>query len=332
MPGGSASSARPPASKRSVSTRDFPSCSSVMASARGSSALVQRHTNGSPLGVSRVTGTARSLLPAPRSPSNQSTNPATRPRYASSDAPPRNAQRHKPAALTVAVRLPPPRSSSVTMGRGTPRRASRAVSATAALESRGFGIPAAVAGGGESHTIPDSVPASGDAGGRSTYQSPAWPSVDHTSLAGPPLRPRALLESRYGRARLGSPVSTTRRAPWAARVNSPAVTGASVAPSRQRPGSASTKTFTGTRATSVSERARNRISQSGGAAKITAAGWRLTSIANNRVLSRGSVSSSALRRTSSTDQPEDGIRETGNVRSVEIVPLSGSVTASEITR
>ena len=127
-------------------------------------------------------------------------------------------------------------------------------------------------------------------------------------------------------------MATTSRALAAALVSRLVGTGTSVAPSRQRPASVSTNTFTGTRATSLSVRARKRVSQSGGEAKMTAAGARLTSIAKRRLLSRGSASPTPSRRTSSTAHPGFGIRDTGNVTSVESVPLSGSVTRCDVSR
>jgi len=190
------------------------------------------------------------------------------------------------------------------------------------FESRA-GMVTAVAGGSESHGTPASAAVKGDDGGRSTYQSPACPLVGHNNTA---------LRAVNSRARPGSPVAITSRAALAARVSSAAATGARVAPSRQRPASVSTNTRTGRRATSLRVRARNRASQSGGEAKITAAGSRLTSTAKRRLSSRGSASLIPSRRTSSTCHPGFGIRESGIVTSVEIVPLSGSVTRCEVSR
>ena len=167
----------------------------------------------------------------------------------------------------------------------------------------------------------------GEDRGRSTYQSPLWPFVRHRSSAF--LAPGSAVNSR---ARCGSPVAMTSRAPAAALVRSAIATGASVAPSRQRPASVSTNTRAGKRATSLSVRARNRASQSGGDAKITAAGSRLTSTTNSRLSSRGSRSLTPSMRTSSTDQPGRGTRVAGKVISVVRTPLSGMATDCEARR
>src|SRR5207249_11826420 len=106
-PGGSDSSARPVASKRSVSVRLVPAAVNVTVTSRGEPAPVQRHATGIPLGAACVTGTNLSHPPAPPARS-QSANAATTARYASALAPPRNAQRNRPAAATVARRAPPP--------------------------------------------------------------------------------------------------------------------------------------------------------------------------------------------------------------------------------
>src|SRR5439155_680245 len=188
-PGGSDSSARPVASKRSVSVRLVPAAVNVTVTSRGEPAPVQRHATGIPLGAACVTGTNLShpLAPPARS---QSANAATTARYASALAPPRNAQRNRPAAATVARRAPPP------------------------------------------------VP------------------------------------------------------PAPTRVTSAVETGVRLAASRHPPpsGSDSTKVRTGTRATSLSVRARKRLSQSGGDASSTTEGWGLTSSVNQRASSRGSSS------------------------------------------
>src|SRR5207237_8224455 len=103
-PGGSHSSARPPASNRSVSCCWPRTVASESTTSRGSPAAVQRHWSGSPFAVTVVTGTNRSPLPVPPA-SSQSVSPATRARYASALAPPRTAPRyHSPAAI-VARRL-----------------------------------------------------------------------------------------------------------------------------------------------------------------------------------------------------------------------------------
>src|SRR3989475_2186910 len=175
--------------------------------------------------------------------------------------------------MTVAIR-PPLHSSSVTIGRGGPRRASRATSATdVAGVEWGVSATTGAAGGNESQSTPAGAAVKGEDSGSPTYQSPGWPFVGHNSPAflDPPLNARACA---------GSPIAITSRAFTAALVRTLVATGASVAPSRQRPASVSTNTFTGTRATSPSVRARKRVSQSGGDAKITAAGSRLTSTTN----------------------------------------------------
>src|SRR5438067_7456604 len=183
MPGGNDNSARPPGSKRRVSTRVVSLLRCVTATLRALSVAVHLQTTGRPFGVSSAIGRARSLIPALRSPSSQSASAATTLRYASSDAPPRNAQRHRPPAVTKATRCPL-RCSSVTMGRGAPRRASLAVRAIvpAEAESRGE-LATAVAGGKESHCTPDSAAVRGDDAGRSTYQSPPRPLVGQRSSA-----------------------------------------------------------------------------------------------------------------------------------------------------
>src|SRR3989440_9603359 len=163
----------------------------------------------------------------------------------------------------------------MTMGRAGPRRTNRAVSATAAPVVSRVETATAVAGGSESQRTPDSAAVSGDESGGSTYQSPDWPLVDQISRD-------ARAEAVRLCVRSGSPMTTTRRAADVARFRSAVATGASVAASRQRPGSVSTNIFTGTRATSRNAFARNRDSQSGGDARITAAGSRLTSIAKRR--------------------------------------------------
>src|SRR3989441_6661418 len=161
-PAGNSSSARPVASKRSVSVRVVPPAVNVTARSRGDPEPVQRHASGMPFDTSYVSGATRSLLPAP-SASSQSVNAATSARYASALAPPRNAQRNTPAAATVASRaLPPPpfpaRSERTSTGRGAPRRARRAVSTTTAVLSEGSArSDTAAAGASESHAIPPSA-------------------------------------------------------------------------------------------------------------------------------------------------------------------------------
>ena len=199
--------------------------------------------------------------------------------------------------------------------------------ATVAVRFESRATVTAVAGGKESHRTPAKAAVNGEDRGGSTYQSPLWPFVGHRSSAF--LAPGSAVNSR---ARCGSPVAMTSRAPAAARVRSAIATGASVAPSRQRPASVSTNTRAGKRATSLSVRARNRASQSGGDAKMTAAGSRLKSIANNRASSRGSVSPTPSRRTSSTDQPGRGTWDAGRVISVVRTPLSGRATDCEASR
>ena len=126
----------------------------------------------------------------------------------------------------------------------------------------------------------------------------------------------------------------TSAAPATARATSPGARPSSVAPSRQRPrpGSASMNVRTGTRATSSSVRARNRVSQSGGEASSTTDGWGLTSRTNSRASSRRSSSPTPSNRTSTATQPGRGKRETGNVSSLETMPLSGSGTARDAIR
>src|SRR5438094_4203416 len=139
---------------------------------RGVPGAAQRQTIGIPFGVSYVTGTNRSPLPSPFS-SSQSVSPAISARYASPLAPPRNAQRYSPPAAIMARRRPS-RSDKSSTGRGGPRRASRAVSATTA-ELSGADERSArdAAGGSESHATPASAAASEDAPGGCTYQSPS---------------------------------------------------------------------------------------------------------------------------------------------------------------
>src|SRR5439155_18617014 len=155
---------------------------------------------------------------------------------------------------------------------------------------------------------------SGAAAGESTYQSPCCPSVvcQRSTPPSPEIRPSTA----------GSPPSTTSRAPATARRTTSVPTGASVVASRQRdppPDTASgaTNILSGTRATSARVRARNRRSQSGGAASTTTAGAELTSTTNSRASSRGSESATPSNRTSSADQPGDRKRETGNASSVD---------------
>src|SRR5438034_7948256 len=196
------------------------------------------------------------------------------------------------------------------MGRAGPRRTNRAVSATMALVVSRVETATAVAGGSESHRTPDNAAVSGEESGGSTYQSPDCPLVCQTSRD-------TWTEAVRLCVRSGSPITTTSRAAEAARFRSAFATGARVAASRQRPRSVSTNIFTGTRATSLSALARKRDSQSGGEARITAAGSWLTSTTNSRLSSRGSASPTPSRRTWSTVHPGDGIRETGNVTSVK---------------
>src|SRR5207247_10129950 len=114
----------------------------------------------------------------------------------------------------------------------------------------------------------------------------------------------------------------TGRAAAVLRAKSAGETGASVAASRQRPGSVATNDFTGTRATSASVRDRKRVSQSGGAASITIAGAGLTSTTNRRASSRGSSSPATSSRTYTADHPL-GKLEKGIVSTVVTIPLSG---------
>src|SRR6266849_6939225 len=137
---------------------------------RGSALPVQRHASGIPFGTSFVTAANRSP-PALLLPKSQSVSAATRARYASALAPPRNAQRYSPAAA-ISARRCPPLSDSTTTGRGGPRRASRAPSATVIALSEASSV-SEVAGGSESHTTPASVAATGDGPGGCTYQSPS---------------------------------------------------------------------------------------------------------------------------------------------------------------
>src|SRR6266702_7692902 len=276
---------------------------------------------GRPLATTRATGTTLSPFPLPPSPSSShSASAAMSARYASSLAPPRNAQRYSPAPAILTRRWPP-RSVSNSTGRAGPRRARRAVSATT-VELSGVVGASAASGGSESHVTPASAKLSGDAGGGSAYQSPATAApLDQRSTAGG--RPNAP----------GSPPSTTSRAPASARRTSSGATGVRVTASRQgAPFSGCTNMRSGTRATSPSVRARNRRSQSGGAASTTTCGAELSSTTNRRASSRGSESGAPSRRTSSADQPTCGIRETGNERSVETTPLSGRETARDTSR
>src|SRR5690242_1577738 len=281
---------------------------------RGSPAALQRQRNGRPLATSSVTGVARSLFPAPRSPISQSANPATSARYASSLAPPRNAQRHSPLAVTVAERRPS-RSRNSTTGRAAPCRPRLAVSPATAPES-GVSGSTPLSGGSESHASPASAAASGDAAAGAAYQSPGAPgAAGHANT---------LPAGRIARRRSASPTSATRRAPAIARVTVVAASGASEPLSRQPPlRSGCTNTFTGTRATSPSVRARKRDSQSGGAARITAPGSGLTSTTKTRASSRGSASLTPASVTSSADHPL-GNRAAGSDRSNATVPLSGN--------
>src|SRR5438105_3429442 len=330
-PGGSDSSARPVASNRSVSMRLLPPAVSVTTSSCGGPDSVQRHTIGIPLGASRITGTNFSHLPSPPV-SSQSAKAATTARYASALAPPRNAQRNSPDAATAARRAPPGCDSTIT-GRAAPRRARRAVSTTTAALSPVGGrarSDTAAAGGSESHATPASAPASGDGSGARTYQSPSWPRwVGHVSTA-------PLVGNRSSAA--GSPIRTTSRAPATACAAAAAETGVRPAASRQPDPSDPdcTSVRTGTRATSLSVRARNRLSQSGGAASSTTEGGGLTSSTNQRASSRGSESpATPSSRTSSACQPagrEPGKGEGGRVTSVERMPLSGIETTREVRR
>src|SRR2546427_568135 len=334
-PGGSDNSACPVASKRSVSVRLVPAAVNVTVTSRGEPAPAQRHATGMPLATSCVTGTNLSQLASPPA-SSQSANAATTARYASALAPPRNAQRNSPAAATVARRALPPApscSDSTTTGRGVPRRARRAVSTTTAALSVGRGrarSDTAAAGASESHAIPASAPASGDGPAGCTYQSPSWPRVVDQFRMAP------LDANRSSGA--GFPARTTRRAPATTRVTSAVETGARLAASRHPPppGSDSTKVRTGTRATSLRARARNRLSQSGGDASSTTEGWGLTSSTNRRASSRGSESpATPSSRTSSACQPareRPVTGEEGRVISVETIPLSGSETTRDMRR
>src|SRR3989454_2255447 len=175
--------------------------------------------------------------------------------------------------------------------------------------------------------MPTSAAATGDGGGGSTYQSPGTPpTVGHESREGGAARRSPGVGSK-----VGSPTATTSRAAAVLRARSAGETGASVAASRQRPGSVATNVFTGTRATSASVRDRKRVSQSGGAASITIAGAGLTSTTKRRASPRGSSSPTPSSRTSAADHPL-GRREAGSVSSVATTPLSGSVTSLEARR
>src|SRR5262245_17368632 len=114
----------------------------------------------------------------------------------------------------------------------------------------------AASGGKESQLTPASAPATGDAGGGSTYQSPSRaprPAVGQTSVA-----------TRGGKrtvaSRAGSPSKTTTRAESTTRCTAAEETTLRDTPSRHVPGDGSTKVRNGTRATSASVRARNRES------------------------------------------------------------------------
>src|SRR5690349_18326753 len=279
----------------------------------------QRQTIGIPFGVSYVTGTNLSPLPSPFS-SSQSVSPAMSARYASPLAPPRNAQRYNPPAA-IRARRRPSRSDNRSTGRGGPRRASRAVSATTAeLSICEAASTSDDAGGSESHATPASAVARGDAPGGCTYQSPSCrPVPGQDSIAPFGANPANVA---------GSPASITSCAAATARVTSLAGRLSSVAASRQPlPGrSVSTNVRTGRRATSANVRARNRVSQSGGDASSTTEGLGLTSITNRRASSRGSSSPTPSNPTSTAAQPGEGKRETGNVRSVDTIPLSGRST------
>ena len=287
----------------------------------------QRQTVGMPFGTSYVTGTNLSPLPSPFS-SSQSVSPATSARYASALAPPRNAHRYSPPTAITARRRPS-RSESSSTGRGGPRRASRAVSATTAELSIWAASARDAAGGSESQAIPASAVASGEGPGVCTYQSPS---------CRPP--PPAAGQSRvapFGANPLnaaGSPASITSCAEAKARATSLAGRLSSVVASRHPfPGrSVSTKVRTGSRATSVRVRARNRVSQSGGDASSTTEGWGLTSMANSRASSRGSSSLTPSNRTSSAVQPGIGTRDRRNVTSVDTMPLSGRITFRDAIR
>src|SRR5204863_4675751 len=202
------------------------------------------------------------------------------------------AQRYSPPAAITARRAPA-RSDSATIGRAGPRRARRAASAIV-VELSGTSSTRDVAGGSESHATPASAPVSGEGpeGGGCTYQSPSRRRVPGQRSTAP-----------LGLKRLndvGSPASMTSAAPATARATSLGGRPSSVVPSRQRfpPGSASMNVRTGTRATSSSVRARNRVSQSGGEASSTMDGGGLTSSTNRRASSRGSSSPTPSNRTS----------------------------------
>src|SRR5438445_238339 len=213
-------------------------------------------------------------------------------------------------------------------GREQQRRLPRRVEPQRVDPHSGATPVAAVAGGTESQGMPASAAATGDGGGGSTYQSPGTPpTVGHESREGGAARRSPGVGSR-----VGSPAATTSRAAAVLRAKSAGETGASVAASRQRPGSVATNVFTGTRATSASVRDRKRVSQSGGAASITIAGAGLTSTTNRRASSRGSESPTPSRRISSADHPGCGMRDAGSVSSAERMPLSGRVTRREARR
>src|SRR5438093_12865704 len=74
----------------------------------------------------------------------------------------------------MTARRAPPRWDNVTTGRGGPRRASRAASATV-VELSGASSATDVAGGSESHTTPASAPARAEdpVGDGCRYQSPS---------------------------------------------------------------------------------------------------------------------------------------------------------------
>src|SRR6266705_1995588 len=316
---------------RSVSTRGAAGPARSSTTSRGVPDPTQRHSSGIPFGTSYVTGRNRSPLPAPPA-NSQSVTPATSARYASALAPPRNAQRYSPPAATIARRAPP-RSDSTTTGRGGPRRASRAVSATIVPLS-GASSLSEVAGGSESHATPPSAPARGEGPGGWMYQSPSCRRPSGHRSTAPPGARRAKVA--------GSPASITSRAAATARATSAGGTAASVAASRHRlpPGSVATNALSGTRATSVKVRARNRVSQSGGDASSTTDGCGLTSSTNVRASSRGSESPDTPSiRTSSADQPAGkearelpGKGEEGRLSSVLTTPLSGRATTRDVSR
>src|SRR5439155_514687 len=145
------------------------------------------------------------------------------------------------------------------------------------------GEPAPV-GAGEPPAIPARRPAAGAGRGGGPYQRPSWPRVVDEGRMAP--------VDANGSSGAGSPARTRRRAPATTRVTSAVETGVRLAASRHPPpsGSDSTKVRTGTRATSLSVRARKRLSQSGGDASSTTEGSVLTSSVNQRAASRGSSS------------------------------------------